>query len=95
MTSKPGDPFSIRFCERTRAIREAMGWSQKEMAHALGIPLENYKKYEKRTPIPHRLITRYCLITGVSEADLFDLDKAVDRLPLRRPAGQSGHAKGH
>jgi transcriptional regulator with XRE-family HTH domain len=86
--SKPAtDPFDKRFADRIQAIREEMGWKQKDMAEVLAIPLERYKKYEGRTPLPHRLISLFCKVTGVPEAQLFDLDVPVTRLPIRRAPG--------
>lgn len=34
------------------------------MAQMLGIPLENYKKYEKRTILPHYLVDRFAALVG-------------------------------
>lgn len=51
------------FRKRLRAIREELDWSQSEMADALGIPLENYKKYERRSKFPPHLLDRLALVT--------------------------------
>jgi transcriptional regulator with XRE-family HTH domain len=48
---------------RIRNIREAMGWTQQEMASALGIPLETYRKYELRSMMPLHVILRFAQIT--------------------------------
>jgi transcriptional regulator with XRE-family HTH domain len=61
-----------------------MGWTQKQMAKALSISRENYKKYETRTPLPHRYIEQFCIITGVSADELFNLELPVAQLPIRR-----------
>jgi DNA-binding XRE family transcriptional regulator len=92
MSAKPPVPFNIEFCQRTKAIREEMGWGQSSMAKALGISLDAYKKYEIRSPLPHRYVEKFCLITGVSAEQLFDFQMPVSRLPIRRQpnAGRQG-----
>jgi len=47
---------------RTRELRERKNWTAEEMALALGVPAERYRKYETRTPIPHELIERLALV---------------------------------
>jgi transcriptional regulator with XRE-family HTH domain len=56
--------FNRDFCARIRKLREGRGWTQLQMATALGIPLDRYRKYEKRSPLPHHLIERFSLIVG-------------------------------
>lgn len=51
--------FNQRLCARVAELRKAKGWTQDRMAAILGIPLERYKKYETRTPLPHHLISRF------------------------------------
>ncbi|MCC2652154.1 MAG: hypothetical protein K0Q60_2317 [Microvirga sp.] len=84
MSTKPVVPFNVEFCMRTKAIREEMGWGQASMAKALGISLDAYKKYEIRSPLPHRYVEKFCLITGVSAEQLFDFQVPISRLPIRR-----------
>lgn len=50
--------------QRTKALREARGLTQQEMADFLGIKWETYKKYENRSPIPHHLIPKFCTLVG-------------------------------
>ena len=57
--------FEALYIARTKALRESKGWTAAEMALALGIPAERYRKYESRTPLPHDLMERFALITGV------------------------------
>jgi transcriptional regulator with XRE-family HTH domain len=95
MNKASPDPFDKRFADRVKAIREEMDWTQKDMAEILVIPLERYKKYETRSALPHRLIPVFCKVTGVPEAQLFDLDVPVVRLPIRRPAGVGARASRH
>ena len=40
--------FNDAYCRRIQALREGRGWTQQQMATALDIPLERYKKYEIR-----------------------------------------------
>ena len=43
MSDEPTSSFATKFCARTKAIREATGWTQAKMAKALGVPEETYK----------------------------------------------------
>ena len=62
------EQFEERFLSdllsRTRSLREARGWSQAQMAEALGVSLARYKKYETRSPLPHHLIPRFAMLVG-------------------------------
>jgi len=49
---------------RVRKLREAKGWTQAQMAKALDVTEEAYRKYENRTPLPVALVERFALITG-------------------------------
>lgn len=51
------------FRARLRGIRLDLGWSQLDMAKALGTPLESYKKYEKRSKFPPHLIDQLARVT--------------------------------
>jgi transcriptional regulator with XRE-family HTH domain len=54
--------FNDALCARVKALREGRGWTQDQMATALGIPYDRYRKYEYRTPIPHYLIEQFAEI---------------------------------
>ena len=47
---------------RTRALRLKRGLNKKQMAEALGVPYDNYRQYEKRSPLPHHLIPRFAAV---------------------------------
>lgn len=53
--------FNDRFCARTARLRVERGWTQEQMATAIGIPHETYKKYETRSPMPIYLIPRFAM----------------------------------
>lgn len=57
--------FEELFVARTKALRELSGMTGPQMATALEIPYERYKKYETRSPLPHDLVERFALITRV------------------------------
>lgn len=57
--------FNNDLCARTRALRDDLHWTAEQMATALGIPADRYRKYEVRSPIPAYLMERFCLITNV------------------------------
>jgi hypothetical protein len=54
--------FNDAYIRRIKTLREALGWTQEEMATALGVPLDRYKKYETRSPLPPYLVERFALI---------------------------------
>lgn len=80
MTASSLTEWNLKFCRRIAELRDARGWTQQQMADALGINLERYKKYETRTPMPHGFVSRFALIVGREIEDLY----AVDR-PVKRP----------
>lgn len=56
--------FNDALCARVHRLREERGWTAAQMATALGIPAERYRKYEYRSPLPHYLVERFALIVG-------------------------------
>lgn len=56
--------FNEALCARVRCLRKARDWTASQMATALGISVDRYRKYEYRTPLPHFLIERFALIVG-------------------------------
>jgi len=63
---------------RIRELREAGPWNQEQMAEALGIPAERYRKYETRSPMPPYLIQRFASIVG-KDAEFVLTGKAAIR----------------
>ncbi len=57
--------FNNAYCARVKEARKARGWTAEQMATALGLPPERYRKYENRSPLPAYLIERFSLISGV------------------------------
>mgnify|MGYP006871981172 FL=1 len=51
------------------------------MADALAIPLERYKKYEQRSPLPQWLVARFALLADCEISDLYAIDKPVRKRP--------------
>lgn len=56
--------FNEDLVKRTHRLRRERGWTAEQMATALGVPPDRYRKYEYRTPLPHYLIERFALIVG-------------------------------
>lgn len=56
--------FNDALCARVHRLRNERGWTAAQMATALGVPPDRYRKYEYRSPIPHYLIERFALIVG-------------------------------
>lgn len=55
--------FNQAYIARVKALREAKGWTSEQMAIALGIPAERYRKYESRSPLPTYLLEAFAQIT--------------------------------
>lgn len=53
-----------RYIRRIAELREARLMTQQEMADALGIPLERYKKYEQRSVLPPWYLDRFAAVVG-------------------------------
>lgn len=60
--------FNDALCARVQRLRKERDWSQQQMATAIGVPFERYKKYETRSPIPPYLIPRFAMIVDRSVA---------------------------
>ena len=56
--------FNDALCARIRALREARNWTQDQMATALGLPYDRYRKYEYRSPLPMYLVEQFAEIVG-------------------------------
>lgn len=56
--------FNEKLCARVHRLREERGWTAAQMATALGVPAERYRKYEYRSPLPHYLIEQFATIVG-------------------------------
>lgn len=56
--------FTEALCARVHRLRNERGWTAQQMATALGVPPDRYRKYEYRSPLPHYLIERFALIVG-------------------------------
>lgn len=52
-----------QFRERLKAIRLELGFSQEQMAIALGVSLAVYQKYEIRSKFPPHLLEKLSLIS--------------------------------
>lgn len=56
--------FNEALCARVHRLRNERGMTAEEMAKALAIPAERYRKYEYRSPLPHYLIEQFAIIVG-------------------------------
>lgn len=63
--------FNEALCARTHALRNDRGWTSAQMATALGVPPDRYRKYEYRSPLPAYLMERFCIIVGCDLEYLF------------------------
>lgn len=60
--------FNDQLCARVQRLRKERDWSQQQMATAIGVPFERYKKYETRSPLPAYLVPRFAMIVDRSVA---------------------------
>lgn len=51
-----------QFRKRLLNLRLELDWTQPQMAEALGVPLDSYKKYEKRDKFPLHLLGKLALV---------------------------------
>lgn len=54
--------FNEAYIARVKRLREERGWTSEQMATALGLPPERYRKYEYRSPMPHYLVAQFAEI---------------------------------
>ena len=64
--------------------RKLRGLTQAQMASQLRVELAAYKKYERRSPLPHHLITPFCVIVDASEGYLLGGKIRAAKRPERR-----------
>jgi len=62
--------FAAQFIARVRAAREE-SFSESEIEILLGLPKGSYTAYETHSLLPHHLILRFCLFTGIDVVELF------------------------
>ena len=71
--------FNEALCARVHRLRNERGWTSEQMATALGVPPDRYRKYEYRSPLPGYLIERFALIVGQDISYLLTGKGAVTR----------------
>lgn len=54
--------FNEAYIARVKRLREDRGWTSEQMATALGVPPDRYRKYEYRSLLPHYLIEQFATI---------------------------------
>lgn len=63
-TSNREAMFNEALCARVHELRNGRGWTSQQMATALDVPPDRYRKYEYRSPLPPYLMERFALIVG-------------------------------
>jgi DNA-binding XRE family transcriptional regulator len=81
--------FKTEFIARTKAMRERSGLTQEQVATAIGVALDTYKKYEQRTPLPHHLVPRFAVVVRATADELFQVRSGPTRL-IDRAVGENG-----
>lgn len=77
--------YYVDFRERLVRLRTTLGWTQEDMAKALGISLPNYQKYEIRSKFPLHALEQLARVTH-RDLDYIVTGRSVTRLPTRRTA---------
>ncbi|MFA7308308.1 MAG: helix-turn-helix transcriptional regulator [Hyphomicrobium sp.] len=77
--------FENALCARVKRLREEKEWTAEQMAIALGVPPERYRKYENRSPMPQYLIPRFALVVDRS-VEYVLTGKEPRSLTLAKPA---------
>lgn len=54
--------FNEAYIARIKQLREDRGWTSEQMATALGVPPDRYRKYEYRSLLPHYLVEQFATI---------------------------------
>lgn len=76
--------FNDQMCARIQRLRKERDWSQQQMATAIGVPFERYKKYETRSPMPSYLVPRFAQMVDRTMAYILTgRDEAVARRERR------------
>lgn len=73
--------FEQQLRERLARLRNERRWSQQQMATALAIPFERYKKYETRSVLPLYLVPRLALMVDRSIAYVLTGREEAQRQP--------------
>jgi DNA-binding XRE family transcriptional regulator len=73
--------FNDALCARVHRLRNERGWTAAQMAVALGVPPERYRKYEYRSPLPHYLLERFALIVGRDIEYVLTGNRSTSRAP--------------
>jgi DNA-binding XRE family transcriptional regulator len=79
--------FNQSYCARIRDLRTQRGWTAEQMATALGVPPDRYRKYEVRSPMPIYLVERFALIVGQDVH--YVVTGKTERRPIVQPPSPS------
>jgi len=82
--------FNDELCARVQRLRKERGWTQQQMAAAIGSQFETYKKYETRSPIPIYLVPRFAQIVDRSVAYVITGKDEVVSKPRERRLVRTG-----
>lgn len=81
--------FNESYVARTTRLREERGWTAEQMAIALGVPPERYRKYEYRSVLPHYLIEQFAQIV---DRDISYVLTGRSATPQRAPTAARNRA---
>lgn len=85
--------FNDELCARIHRLRLEREWTQQQMAAAIGVPHERYKKYETRSPMPHYLLPRFALVVDRTVAYILTGPRRNRRQRPAQIAPIDGHGR--
>lgn len=62
----PEDLFEKELQARCKKLRLEKNWTAEQMAEALGVSADRYRKYENRSPLPYYYIPKFALVVDRS-----------------------------
>ena len=77
--------YNDRLCQRVRQLRVDRGWTIEQMADAIGVPPERWRKYEVRSPLPQYLIERLAQLMD-RDVQYIVTGKSAPPTPRKQPA---------
>ena len=86
--------FNDALCARVQRLRIERDWTQQQMASAIGVPFERYKKYETRSPLPAYLLPRFAQVVDRDVAFLITGQDTVARVPHEAPLRRRQRGRG-
>ncbi len=69
--------FKKEFCARVRVARIAAGFQPEDVASQIGVPVDTWRRYERRTLLPHHHLPTICALFRVNVDYFYRQDQAA------------------